>query len=554
MSVSHSPRVVPVLVGALAAGLALAACSVPAPPGTPRAPGAGGTAEGARAASVAAHPSELVLGDAQELGGYNPIRGYGELGVSQLYDGLLRLRSRDDATLPTLEPALAAAPPKVNADSTIWDVTLRDGVTFHDGSKFDAQDVVATYRAVLDPASASDIASSFAMIDKVDATSRNSVRFTLKYPYVDFAARLLLSIAASEKFTPGPAEKSTLNRAPVGTGPYALAELTPERAVFAANESYWGGAPQVKKLTTVYLPDDNSRAQRMAAGEIDGTNLPPALAATFASTPGMRVDAVQSADWRGVSLPANSAFAKDPAARIALNLAADRSTMVTKILAGHGRIAATPVSSVYGAAYAEQVFPHDLQRAQTLLDAAGWAPGGDGIRRKGAEVAGFTIAYNPTDTLRRDLATAFAADAKKVGVDVRLEALTFDQIEARIGDLGVLLGGGDKPYSIDTQVFGALHTKVSGASPWDNPGGFGTPARDAALERARRTADPAARAADYRDVQKDYLRDPSAVYLVFLDHTHVSKTDGWQRGPRVVEPHAHGVAWGPWWDLAAWKR
>ena len=541
MPVSHSLRIA---VAGVAAALAVAACSAPTPPGTPA--GAGGEAQ--------ATPTELVLADGQELGGYNPVRGYGELGVSPLYDGLLRLKSGGDDRLPEFEPALARAAPKSNADSTVWDVTLRDGVTFHDGTAFDAQDVVATYRAVLDPASASEIASSFEMLSSVEATSKNSVRFRLKYPYVDFPARLLLAIAPSEKLTPGPAEASSLNRQPVGTGPYRLAELTPERAVFTANETYWGGAPQVTKLTTTYLPDDNSRAQRMTAGEIDGTNLPPALAGTFADRPGVRVDAVKSADWRGVSLPADSAFAKDPAARLALNLAVDRQTMVETILAGRGQVAATPVSSVYGGAFDATQFRHDPQRAGALLDAAGWTLGDDGIRRKGAERAQFSVAYRPTDTLRRDLATAFAADAKKIGVDVRLEGLDFDQIEKRIGDLGILLGGGDKPYSIDTQVFGALHTKVAGASPWDNPGGFGTPARDAALEKARRTADPSARDALYRGVQADYLADPSAVYLVFLHHTYVSKSDGWNRGPRVVEPHSHGVAWGPWWDLAAWRR
>ena len=56
----------------------------------------------------------------------------------------------------------------------MWDVTLRDGVTFHDGTAFDAQDVVATYRAVLDPASASEIASSFEMPSSVEATPKNS--------------------------------------------------------------------------------------------------------------------------------------------------------------------------------------------------------------------------------------------------------------------------------------------------------------------------------------------------------------------------------------------
>ncbi|WP_432557382.1 ABC transporter substrate-binding protein [Granulicoccus sp. GXG6511] len=538
-----SPRVRH-LAAAATTGLLLTACA--AQPAAPSSAGNG------------AASTEIILADAYDLGGYNPIAGYGELGVSPLYDGLMRLDSTDDRALPSFAPALASAYPTPNADFTEWTVPLRRGVVFHDGTTFDAADVVATYSAVLDPASASEIGSAFAMLDTVTATrtdDNETVTFRLKYPYADFPARMLLAIAPSEKLTGGPASESSLNTEPIGTGPYRLTELTADRAVFTAFDEHWAGPPQVTKLTTVHLPDDNARAMRVKAGEFDGTIIPPALARTFEAQPGFRVEAANSADWRGVSLPADVAFTADPQVRIALNLAVDRRAMVDTVLAGYGTPAHTPVSAVYGDSFdAEATFAHDPDRAEEILDAAGWVPGPDGVRAKGGDRAAFTVAFNPTDSVRRDLATAFAADLGRIGVEVSLEGLDWGRLEARVNDVGILLGGGDKPYSLDTQVYATLHTPVSGTSMWDNPGRFGTPARDAALDEARRTADDATRAELYRRVQADYLSDPSYVFLAFVQHTYVVRDSDWNRTPVTIEPHAHGVNWGPWWNLATWER
>lgn len=529
--------------------------------------------------------SALVLADAYELGGFNPVSGYGELGTSPLYDGLMALESTGADTLPRLVPALASAAPEPNVDLTVWTVPLRSGVRFHDGSTFDAADVVATYEAVLDPASASPIASSFDMLASVSggpttptiappgaspasttspASTPNpgtqpaageQVTFTLKYPYADFPTRLLLAIAPSEKLTGGPASESSLNREPVGTGPYRLTELSAERAVFTAFAEHWRGAPQVGTLTTVYLPDDNTRTQRVAAGEFDGTIVPPALARTFEGRAGYEVVSAKSADWRGVSLPADNPFTADPAVRIALNHAVDRQAMVDVVLAEYGAAAYTPVSAAYGDAFdPDATFVYDPGAAKAMLADAGWTPGPDGVLVKDGDRASFTVAYRPTDTVRRDLATAFAADMKRIGVEVTLEGLDFDRIEPRVRNLGILLGGGDKPYSIDTQVYPALHTQSLGAPVWDNPGNHGSPAMDALLDQARRTTDDAARTDLYRQVQRAYLDNPSYVFLVFLEHTYAIREDDWQRGPLTVEPHSHGVGWGPWWNLASWHR
>lgn len=520
--------------------------------------GACSTSSSTPTGTTEAASTTITLADAYGLGGYNPVAGYADLGVSLIYDGLMGLDSPDGHAMPTIIPKLAAEEPQHNDDFTQWDVVLRDGVTFHDGSTFDAADVVATYEAILDPASASEIASSVEMVDKVSATrdgDKEGVTFTLKYPYRDFASRLLLAIAPSERLTGGPASESSLNREPVGTGPYRLEELTADRAIFVANESYWGGVPQVTKVIKQVLPDDNARVMRIKAGEFDGTTIPPALAKAFDYTPGLSVVTAQSADWRGISLPPEHPFAQNPQVRFALNLAVDREAMIATVLGGYGELAHTPVSHVYGDSFdAKAVFPHDPDRAQQILADEGWVLGSDGVLAKGAHRAEFTLAYNPTDTVRRDLATAFAADMIKIGVKVSLEGIGWDKLASRADEVGILLGGGDKPYSLDTQVFAALHTPVPGSSQWDNPGKYGSVAMDTLLDEARATADEAERARLYREVQAQYMAEPSYVMLVFLEHTYVMRDNEWKRGTTVVEPHAHGIDWGPWWDLAAWKR
>ncbi|MEU4807601.1 ABC transporter substrate-binding protein [Nocardia fluminea] len=497
----------------------------------------------------------LVLADAYELGGYNPVAGYGAAGEAKVYDGLLRLTG--GTGMPGFEPALASAMPAPDAGAMVWSVPLRPGVRFSDGSTFDAADVVATYRAILDPASASEVRSSFSMIDRVEAVDPLSARFTLRHPYAAFPAKLLIGIVPSESVaTPGPATESPLNTAPIGTGPYRLTALEPTRAVFQANESYWGGAPSVKKLTVLYVPDDNTRAQRMAGGELDGTSLPPLLAATFAQR--MSVQSNTSADWRGVSMPARDPVAGDPAVRLALNHAVDRRAMIDNILGGYGRPAYTPFAEVYGASHDPAVsFAFDRARAEQILDAARWRVGADGIRAKDGVRARFTVMYNSTDTLRRDLALAFASDARRVGVEVDLEALSWDRIEPRIAQAGILLGGGSEPYDPDTQAYNTLHSPPldrTAASPYDNASRHVDPAIDVQLDIARRSVDPAVRAAAYREVQSRYAQDPSHVFLVHLDHTYVVKESSWTMSGPILEPHAHGVTWGPWWSLQSWTR
>jgi peptide/nickel transport system substrate-binding protein len=496
--------------------------------------------------------NQIVLAEGQELGGYNPVLGYGEAGVSPIYDALYRPDAPGADAVPGLVPALAAGTPQQLAPRR-WRVPLRSGVTFSDGSAFDAADVVATYSAVKDPAVASEISTHVAPITAIAADGPDAVTVDVNTD-ADPTPFLLLGIAPSEKVENRPAADWALNTEPVGTGPYRLDSLRPDQAVMVARDDYWGEPPQVTRLVYTYNPDDNVRAQRIVAGEVDGVNLPPKLINSIKSGD-VETVAAKSADWRGIALPAGNAFTADVRARLALNIGVDREAIIRDVLAGHGRPADTPVAAVYGAAYNQDAkFAHDQDRAKTTLQEAGWAPGPDGIREKGGQKASFELLYNAQDSLRRDLAVAFAAAVKPLGVDVRPRGTSWDEIDTRFGDSAVVLGGGETPYSIDSQVYDTLHTRVPDSSPYANPGNFTAPGLDELLEQARESAAGPKKDELYRDIQSTYVREPSYVFLAFLDHTYGYRDLGWSQTAPVLEPHSHGVAWGPWWHIAAWTR
>ncbi|CAJ1506431.1 ABC transporter substrate-binding protein [[Mycobacterium] burgundiense] len=497
-------------------------------------------------------PDQIVLAEGQELGGFNPVSGYGEQGVSPLYDGLLRPAADGDALIPELVPALAEGAPE-SVGPRRWRLPLRTDVTFSDGSTFDSADVVATYGALKDPVVASEISTNVDAIADVAADGPDAVIVTMRTdanpePY------LLAGIVPAERVEAKPAADWALNTAPVGTGPYVLESLRPDQAVMVARDDYWGERAQVARIVYTHTPDDNVRAQRLSTGEVDGVSLPPRLIDSLQGDDITTV-AVKSADWRGVSFPAGNAFTADPQARLAMNRGIDRHALIRDVLSGYGRPAHTPVADVYGAAYNPQaVFAFDPAAATGLLDAAGWRPGPGGVREKDGARAEFELLYNAADTVRRDLAVAFAAAVKPLGIAVRTRGTSWDEIDTSFERSAVLLGGGSTPYSIDAQVYDTLHTRLPNSSPYANPGNFTSPGLDELLDEARQLPDGAAKDELYRQVQASYLSRPSNVFLAFLDHTYGYRESGWNQSAPILEPHSHGVAWGPWWRLNAWTR
>lgn len=557
-SAARPGRAIAVSVSALAVcGLTLTACSNPDDTSSA---GADGSAD-------ASAEQTLVLLDNNETGGYNPVSGYSRSGDSPVYEGLFRLKapaaSADTSTSPVeFEPLLAAGPAEPSEDNKTWTVELKDDISFSDGSTFGPEDVVATYKAILDERSASSEAPNWEMLEDVRADG-NKVVFELSIPYAEFDHQLLNGIAPSEAFDFDdlkPAEDSDLNANPVGTGPYKLEQLRADEAIFTARDDYHGGAPELKKVIYRVNQDENSRAQQLRGGEGDGTILEPALAQEFEGKDDFKVESAHSADWRGITLPSGNPVTGDQAIRNAVNLAVDRQAMADDVMKGHAKANSTFLADFYGDAYDPDLeIKHDVAKAEKILDEAGWKKGPDGIRVKDGQRAAFDVIYFPNrDHARTDLTLATASDLKKIGIEVNPVARDSKSVtEEDYAKTPVMLGGGGTPYSVDGQIYSILHSKYAepgAGAKWDNGSDYVNPEIDKLLDQARVEKDQAKRDELYREIQKLYSEKPAMLQLVYVDHVYVERDRGYTHPAGILEPHAHGLNFGPWFDLAAWHK
>ncbi|MEU3655506.1 ABC transporter substrate-binding protein [Streptomyces sp. NPDC032161] len=511
--------------------LSAAACSKPS------GPDGGGSGSGAG--------DSAVVGIAYEPDSLSPLLGYGKDGNSKIFDGLLTL----DADMK-LRPALATALPEVSADGLTYTYRLRKGVKFSDGKPFGAKDVVFTYRTILDPRTNNASRTELDALKSVEAGGEDTVVFHLKYPYAPFAQRTVLPIAPEHVAAGQDVNTGAFTTHPVGTGPYLLTKWSKgEKLSFRANPDYWGGAPKVKKFTMVIIKDDDVRATRLRSGELDGAILPPNLAKGFARDGGMKTYAATTYDNRNVTLPTHNKVTGDLAIRRALDIAVDRQAMVDSILNGEGRPAYGPVptDSEWFTKGTERA--HDPAAAKKILDDAGWKPGKDGIRVKDGVRAAFPLWYLTGDKLRQDHALAYASDAKKAGIDITTESGTWEVIEPRMKQDAVLAGGGS-PADPDFDQYSMLKSSLAGEG-FNNMGWYENKTVDQALEQGRRSGDKATRKAAYDTVQRELVKDPGYTFLTHIDHLYVVK-DRFGALTTQVEPHDHGLATGPWWNVEDW--
>jgi peptide/nickel transport system substrate-binding protein len=479
----------------------------------------------------------FVVATSGEPDTLNPVLGYGTDGASLIFDGLV---ARDASN--TLIPALAAELPAVSADGRTVTARLRSGVTFHDGTPLTADDVVFTYTSVLDPRVDSTLRSDLDMLTGVTAPDPSTVVFALKYAYAPFLQRLTLGIVPAGALKGQDVNKAGFNQKPVGTGPYRVTSWTPgDRLVLAANDTYWGGKPANSGVIVAFVADDNVRAQRARAGEFDAVELAPKLATAFS---GFTVHKVPTADYRGVMLPMSDPVTGDVAIRRALNAAVDRRAMVTGVLAGAG-------DPAYGPVPPTSAFHTATEPAPVNLDEAGWVAGGDGIRVRNGQRAEFSLMYPATDSLRKELALAVTADAKKAGIEVKPEGLTWDAIEPRMGDDALIMGWGT-PYDPDFVSYKLFGGQFAGQG-FFNPGSYRSEIVDKALQDGRDHAETAKRKAAYATFQQQLAADAPWVFLTYLQHTYVVRDDVAGVTPRV-EAHEHDVANSLWWNIHTWTR
>src|SRR5215510_9138581 len=301
-------------------------------------------------------------------------------------------------------------------DETTWEVKLRQGVKFHDGTPFTAKDVKATFDRVLDPARKMIARGNHAKIKSVEVVDDYTVRFKTDGPYPLFVERLTAQVMQSEKVIREKGDQWMAEN-PIGTGPYKLVKWNRKQEhLLVRNDDYWGPKPYYKYLRIRIIPEKATEIAELLSGGVDVIKaVPPdqmdviekSGVARTGTSPILRTAMLQlDQAARGGPNPFT-----DRKVRQAANLAVDTDGIIKHVLNGLGDRVATGINPMaFGWDPNLKPYKQDLAAAKKLLAEAGYPNGVDIVFNEGPPVV------EPAIQQTND---AIVADMAKVGFRVK---------------------------------------------------------------------------------------------------------------------------------------
>ncbi|MBA2520237.1 MAG: ABC transporter substrate-binding protein [Chloroflexia bacterium] len=412
-----------------------------------------------------------------------------------LYTGLLRWSPAME-----LEPDLATG--YEMPDDITYVFTLREGVTFHNGAPFSAEDVKYTFDRILDPATASPHASIYQPIGAVEVIDPLTVQFSLSEPFAPFL-RYLATIPYGAIVPAGAGDE--LQTAPVGTGPFQFIEHQLDQAVRLERFDgyYEDGLPYLDAVTFQLLGDDTSIAAAIQSGTVNMTWLknPIIAQATAEATQGLTSFPGVSSRYLPIRFKLTEPPFDDVRVRRALSLALDRQALADTVLGGYGAVGTfLPPSQIAGYTGDGSDLPYytrDVERARALLAEAG---------HERLSIPEFKIvAANQLDVQCAQLMQAQWAEA---GIDVQINPMEVGAIldDWTNGNYQMAVVGGVWTPDPNQEVQPMYSRSTMGQGQ-----GINDPELDALIEEGIATVDEAARIDIYQQIQQLVL---DQVYVI----------------------------------------
>ena len=436
--------------------------------------------------------------------------------IDMLYSGLTRM-GLDNQPHPDLATEWSA-----NDDATEFTFILREGVTFHDGTPFTADDVVATYETILNPDVPSSARSVLTMVDTVEAVDDLTVKFTLSAPFADLpystghANARILSRAALE------GDIAKLDTTANGTGPFKLETFDSARIVrLVKNENYYKpGQPYLDAVEMLLFPDLTAETANFLSGETDVMlTVQQADYARIAQSSGIEAQQIGSGRYVCIVMRQDQEPWNDVRVRKAFGMAVDRELLVEVILEGLGRPAYDSiVAPELEYATDKPVIPYDPEAARALLAEAGYP---DGLK--------VTLVASDRPAIRAQTAIALQQTAGAAGFDLEIKTMPHDTYLAEEWMKGDFYIGywGMQP-TIDATYNLLLTSDASYQdTEWKNA------EFDALIQEGRSTVDPATRAEIYAKAQAMELEDVPYIVPFFEDVLTASRdtTEDWNVAP-----------------------
>ena len=416
----------------------------------------------------------------------------------QAYDNLI-LRDPDDLSLM---PMLAESW-EPNDDLTQYTFQLRQGVMFHHGKEFKAEDVVFTFNRLLDPDVGSPIAATLDFVTNVVALDYWTVRFDLGRPSANLPDLVALFHA---RIIPSDIDPKRLVTEEFGTGPFILQEhVVGERIVMTRNPDYWWkGFPYLDKIIFFQIPEPETRAEALKAGVVDViydlvASSVPALEEHLET----RVSEAASAAYFNLAMDMRIEPFNNVLVRKALQAATNRKAILQAAQFGKGNIAydhpIPPSDPNFWEGSEEAVPPYDVDLAQMLLEEAGYTDGLD-----------LTLYTSTSAGTMVEMAVAFRESAAPAGIRVTIQR---EPEEKYWTDVWMV-----KPFT--TASWGgrtldeALSVTYKTDAQW-NESRYNNPRVDQLIIKARSQGDAAGRRETYGEIQRILIDEVPRIIPVF---------------------------------------
>jgi peptide/nickel transport system substrate-binding protein len=352
-------------------------------------------------------------------------------------------------------PILAAEIPSLqngglskDGRSVTW--RLKKNVSWHDGKPFTADDVVFNWEYAADPATAATTIGSYKDIERIDKPDAHTVKITFKKPLPFWAdpfcsnRGMIIPKHLFESYRGGKSREAPANLKPVGTGPYKFVDFKPGDMVRAeinpnyhvANRPFFdtlemkGGGDAVSAARAVIqtgefdfawnMQVEDEILRRLEQGGRGRVDI--AVAGNIEHIQCNQTDPWKEVDGERSSLKTTHPFLTDPAVRQALNLLVDRAGIQEQIYGRLGQVSANFLNAPSRFQSKAMKWEFNVDKANQILDAAGWKRGADGIRAKDGKK--LKMVYQTSINAPRQKTQAIVKQAAaKAGIDMEIKSV-----------------------------------------------------------------------------------------------------------------------------------
>ena len=453
---------------------------------------------------------------------------------------------------------------KWNTDGTQLTVTTRAGVKWSDGKPF----------------SAADVAYTINLINKVPALNTNGINATAEATGPDtvvlkFASTSLVqeaNILGNQPIVPehiwkNIADQTTdINKNPIGTGPYVLKSFDPQSYVLTKNTNYWSsGQPKIGTVRYIALSNADAASAALIAGKVDW------MSSYF---PGLKQLIGSHKNLAYVNTPANTTELQactnvslgckgaqtDVAVRQAIFYAVDRTQLNDLAESGFGSVGSPTLllpdrdkSWIADPNNVTSPAKADVAKAESILQAAGYAKGSDGIYAKGGQrvsvtvqvISGYSDYISAVSTMTTELkAAGIELKENQVSVNESSSNVTNGNYELSIANFGASVS--TNPYYMYWQNYDSSGTAPVGQPAKGDGARYVNPVVDAALKAAAATNDPEVQKQQYALIHTEIVRDMPYISLFVTPTLTEFNTTNVTNWPTNENTYAFPASWKNW--------